>query len=198
MVWFDGLDLPLMVTLESIFFENHPDASQPVLGHNLSEQLHSTPGLSADGDRDPLNSPLLRYSWKNTERQLEALHAANGGHQVTVEYLNPATGGPAIRTFSCEMTRLFPGARTPTTRTTGSSVWVVFDGSGRSVINGTVFEWGPGDVFVVPSWAATDHEADEQADLFVISDRPVLEAFRLFKHEELAEPQATNGTFEPR
>ena len=25
MVWFDGLDLPLMVSLESIFFENHPD-----------------------------------------------------------------------------------------------------------------------------------------------------------------------------
>ena len=25
MVWFDGLDLPLMVNLESIFFENHPD-----------------------------------------------------------------------------------------------------------------------------------------------------------------------------
>ena len=25
MVWFDGLDLPLVATLESIFFENHPD-----------------------------------------------------------------------------------------------------------------------------------------------------------------------------
>ena len=135
---------------------------------------------------------------RNTERQLEAMHERLGGHQVTVEYLNPATGGPAIRTFSSEMTRLFPGARTPTRRTTGSSVHVVFQGSGRSVIDGTVFEWGPGDVFVVPSWAAVDHEASEQSDHFVISDRPVLEAFRLFRREELPEHQAVGETFQPR
>ncbi len=199
MVWFDGLDLPLMVSLESIFFENHPDLNQEVVGHNLSEQLYSGSGVApAGGDPDPLNSPLLRYSRANTVRQLEALHAVQGGHQVTVEYLNPATGGPAIRTFSSEMTRLYPGARTPTTRTTGSSVWVVFSGSGRSVINGTVFEWAPGDTFVIPSWAAADHEADEEADLFVISDRPVLEAFRLFKRIEEPEQQAVGETFEPR
>ena len=150
------------------------------------------------GDPDPLNSPLLRYSRANTVRQLEALHASEGGHQVTVEYLNPATGGPAIRTFSSEMTRLYPGARTPTTRTTGSSVWVVFSGSGRTVINETAYEWGPGDTFVVPSWAAVDHEANEEADLFVISDRPVLEAFRLFKRIEEPEQQSIGETFEPR
>ncbi len=198
MVWFDGLDLPLMVSLESIFFENHPDLTQEVRGHNLSEQLYSGPVAPSGGDPDPLNSPLLRYSRANTVRQLEALHASKGGHQVTVEYLNPATGGPAIRTFSSEMTRLYPGARTPTTRTTGSSVWVVFSGSGRTVINETAYEWGPGDTFVVPSWAAVDHEAHEEADLFVISDRPVLEAFRLFKRIEEPEQQSIGETFEPR
>jgi gentisate 1,2-dioxygenase len=199
MVWFDGLDLPLMVTLESIFFENHPDMQQQVRGHGLSEQLYSGPGLAPAGDdADPLNSPLLRYSWANTERQLEDMHERLGGNQVTVEYLNPATGGPAIRTFSSEMTRLFPGARTPTRRTTGSAVHVVFQGSGRSVIDGTVYEWGPGDVFVVPSWAAVDHEASEQSDHFVISDRPVLEAFRIFRREELPEHQAVGETSQPR
>ena len=96
------------------------------------------------------------------------------------------------------MTRLLPGARTPTRRMTGSSVHVVFQGSGRTIMNGTVFEWGPGDIFVVPSWAAHDHEATEQADLFVLSDRPVLEAFRLYKREELPERQAVEGVFEPR
>ena len=96
------------------------------------------------------------------------------------------------------MTRLLPGHRTPTRRTTGSSIHVVFNGSGRSVIDGAVFEWGPGDIFVVPSWAPVDHEANEQADHFVVNDRPVLEAFRLFKREELPAHQAVGATFEPR
>jgi gentisate 1,2-dioxygenase len=30
---------------------------------------------------------------------------------------------------------------------------------GRSVINGTAFEWSAGDVFAKPSWATVDHEA---------------------------------------
>jgi gentisate 1,2-dioxygenase len=199
MVWFDGLDLPLMVNLESIFFENHPDARQPIRGHGLSEQLHAGPGLAPAGeDRDPLNSPLLRYRWANTDRQLDELLASRGGNEATVEFLNTATGGPAIRTFASEMLRLLPGARTPTRRRTGSSIHVVFQGSGRTVMNGTVFEWGPGDIFVVPSWASVDHEALEQADHFVVSDRPVLEAFRLFKAEELPEQQAAGEVFEPR
>jgi gentisate 1,2-dioxygenase len=199
MVWFDGLDLPLMVNLESIFFENHPDLRQPIRGHNLSEQLHAGPGLAPVGeDRDPLNSPLLRYRWSNTERQLEELLASRGGSEATVEFLNPATGGPAIRTFSSELLRLLPGARTPSRRKTGSSIHVVFQGSGRTVVNGTAFDWGPGDVFVVPSWASVDHEASEQADHFIVSDRPVLEAFRLFKAEELPEQQAVEDVFEPR
>ena len=44
------------------------------------------------------------------------------------------------------------------------------------MISGEVFEWGPGDVFVTPSWSSVDHEAAETADLFAISDRPVLQA----------------------
>jgi gentisate 1,2-dioxygenase len=50
----------------------------------------------------------------------------------------------------------------------------------------------------VPSWAAVDHEANEEADLFVISDRPVLEAFRLFRRIEEPEQQAVGETFVPR
>src|SRR5258708_39741016 len=93
------------------------------------------------------------------------------------------------------MHRLYPGARTPTKRKTGSSVYVVFQGSGRSVINGVRFEWGPGNIFVTPSWASVDHEANARADLFAISDRPVLQVLYLYREEELAETQEILGTF---
>ncbi len=196
MVWFDGLDLPLVTTLESVFFENHPDLLQPVAGHDLSERTFTGVGLRELGAAPPAaHSPLLRYRWDETDRALEALHRARGGPGASLEYANPLTGGPPVATFACEMHRLYPGVRTATQRKTGSSIYVVFRGRGRTVISGLLFEWGPGDVFVTPSWAAVDHEADQTADLFAVSDRPVLEALHLYRHETLPVAQDITGRF---
>lgn len=76
---------------------------------------------------------------------------------VSLEFVNPLTGAPAVSTFAGEIHRLYPGARTATSKT-GRSVYVVFQGSGSSLINGVRFECGPGDLFVTPSWASVDHE----------------------------------------
>jgi gentisate 1,2-dioxygenase len=116
---------------------------------------------------------------------------------ASLEFVNPLTGTPAVATFACEMHRLYPGERTATKRKTGSSIYVVFQGSGRSVINGVRFDWGPGDIFVTPSWASVDHQAEEQADLFAVSDRPVLQALYLYREEKLPEHQEISGTFVP-
>jgi gentisate 1,2-dioxygenase len=198
MVWFDGLDLPLVTTLEAVFFENHPDQLQPVEGHNRSEQQFRGAGLREMGASAPAaHSPLLRYRWQETERTLEALHQMRGGAMISLEFINPLTGSPVVSTFACEMHRIYPGARTASRRKTGSSIYVVFHGSGRSVINGVRFSWGPGDVFVTPSWASVDHEAEVQADLFAISDRPVLQALHLDREEELDKQQEIIGIFVP-
>ncbi len=95
------------------------------------------------------------------------------------------------------MHRLYPGARTSTWRKTGSSVYVVFQSSGHSIINGVRFEWEPDDCFVTPSWASVDHEASERADLFAVTDRPVLAALHLYREEERAQPQEMIDTFVP-
>jgi gentisate 1,2-dioxygenase len=198
MIWFDGLDLPLLTTLESIFFENHPDQLQPVEGHNRSEQGFAGVGLRELGVSSPVaHSPLLRYRWGETERTLEALHLARGGPISSLEFVNPLTGNPVVSTFACEIHRIYPGECTSTGRKTGSSVYVVFQGSGYTVINGIRFEWSPGDIFVAPSWSSVYHEAFERADLFAISDRPVLQALHLYREEGLAERQKIIGTFEP-
>ncbi len=46
---------------------------------------------------------------------------------------------------------------------------------------------------VVPSWCAIDHEAAETAQLFVLSDAPVIEALRLDRTEVLADRQPVTG-----
>ena len=85
MVWFDGLDLPLMTSLESIFFENHPQQLQPVEGHNLSERAFTGVGLREMGAPAPeAHSPLLRYRWDVTDGLSNSLHAARGGGSLRV------------------------------------------------------------------------------------------------------------------
>ena len=200
MVWFDGLDLPLVATLESVFFEHHPELTQHVVGHNVSETTYGGTGILPRRVTAPAgHSPLMRYRWEETSRTLDSMHDSSGEFEVWIEFVNPLTGGPALPTLTCEMLRLYPDGRTATRRETGSAIYVVFEGSGRSVIDGQAFEWDAGDIFVTPSWAAVDHRASaEQANLFVLSDRCVLEALHLYRQETLGEPQEITGHFDPR
>ncbi|MDQ3738335.1 MAG: cupin domain-containing protein [Actinomycetota bacterium] len=174
-VWFDAIDVPLVMSLEAMFFEHHPGGMQDVIGHN---------------------SPVLRYPYGEVSGRLDAAHDAEGGPSATITYENPVTGGPVMATISCQMTRVYPGARTPPHRQTGGQIHVVFRGRGRSVIAGTEFAWSAGDVFVVPSWAPVEHEADDVSDVFVVSNRAVLEALHLYREEVLDNPQQVAVMFE--
>lgn len=199
MAWFDGLDLPFVAMLESVFFERYPGDLQPIEGRGISERLYGGRGLQPVGARaGTARSPLLRYSWEETDRALRGLLEQRGGPMVSLEYVNPETGAAALPTLGCEMHRLAPGRRTPSRRKAGSSVFVAFRGAGTTVIDGQRFDWCKGDIFVAPSWSAVDHEAHEPSDVFAITDRPILQALGLFREEELERNQGINGTFEPK
>jgi gentisate 1,2-dioxygenase len=199
MLWFDGLDLPLIAQLDAIFFENYQDELlQPVEGeHNRSLRLYGTPGLlpadASDGERRA--SPLLIYRRGDTDAALAALLTERGGPMATLNFVDPTTGQPALPTLGCAMHRLVPGERTTALRKTGSSVFVVYQGRGYSVIDGQRFDWGEGDMFVVPSWAALDHEAAELSDLFTINDAPPLKALGLYRELDLGEAQPVRSSF---
>lgn len=196
-VWFDGLDLPLVAHLETVFFENHPLDRQPVVARDGSMQDFLAPGLRALDQRySPSYSPLFRYPWEATDRALNGLIDNGRGPQVALIFTDPVTGGPVLPSLGCEMHRLLPSARQPAVRKTGSAVYVVYRGAGRTVINGEAFDWSPGDVFVTPSWAAVDHQAHEPSDLFAITDRPVLEKLHLYR-EAIAGAQEVLSTFKP-
>ena len=51
---------------------------------------------------------------------------------------------------------------------------------------------------VAPSWAPVDHEAGEPADLFAVTDRPVLEALHLYREVVEVGAQEVTSTFSPR
>ncbi|MDQ3465260.1 MAG: cupin domain-containing protein [Actinomycetota bacterium] len=186
-VWFDGLDLPLVRALDAVFFENFPDEQlQEVTGrHNRSERLYGRPGLLPVGTADQTHrhSPLLVYRRADIDAALTALLAEDGGPMASLEFVDPTSGRPVMPTMGCEMHRLLPGRRTPTVRKVGSSVVVVYSGSGSSVFDGQRFDWTTGDMLAIPSWAPVEHEAGEPADLFSITDAPVFKALGLYREE---------------
>ena len=199
MIWFDGLDMPTVNALDAIFFENYEGGMlQPVQSRNRSERRFPGTGLlpaGAGARPGPGYSPLLAYRRADTDAALDALLESSGGPMVGLEFTDPTSGRPVLPTMACEMHRLLPGERTPPTRRVGSSVLVAYKGAGATVVNGTRFEWGSGDMLSVPSWAVVDHEASEPSDLFAISDAPVLRALGLYRELTLDTPQQVTATF---
>lgn len=200
MVWFDGLDLPLVNSLDAGFFEpagaEYLDTAGPPV-ESRSAALYAHPGLlpSVRPDTDR-HSPLMVYRWEHTARALAEVSAVTGGGDVELRFVDPVHGGDAVPTMRCAMRQLPAGLRTPTTRAVGNSIIVVFSGRGQTVIDGMAFSWGPGDALAVPSWCAVDHEAAETAQLFLLSDAPVIEALRLDRAEVLPDHQPVTGPWD--
>jgi gentisate 1,2-dioxygenase len=198
MVWFDGLDLPMVRMFGSVFFEQGPDDFDAAA---VAPPTSASEGLWGSGGTIPepvptanRHSPLLAYRWHETDRALTALLAQRGEPSGTIRFVDPSNGRDALPTMRCTMTRLIPAGRRPAVRRTGSSVCVVFDGEGRTVIDGVAMTWSAGDMFAVPSWAAVDHEVFAEANIFSVSDAPLVEAARLDRTETLAQQQEVVST----
>jgi gentisate 1,2-dioxygenase len=205
MLWFDGLDLPMIEALDGVFFEPHPEHNQPVRGsHNRSETAYGAAAGRFTGDQvtgalDPTPSPLLVYRWTDTSAELERRLAARpDAAEVAVEYTNPHSGASVLPTLACGMRRLVGGRSTAPCRRSGNQIFVVYRGAGHSVIDGRRFDWEPGDMFVVPSWSAVEHHAAGTADLFTLSDTPVLRALGIYREQTLSAPQPVTSAFVPQ
>ena len=133
-------------------------------------------------------TPVFSYPYEKTRETL--LRVARSGpphpaHGTKLQYANPATGGYPMPTIAAFIQTLPAGFQGRRHRSTDGTVFHVVEGSGRSTIGSETFEWGPKDVFVVPSWFDVSHEAREQAVLFSFSDRPVQKALGLWREEIL-------------
>ena len=135
------------------------------------------------GQRADRHSPLRRYPWDEAYPALQRLLAMSDGDAV-LEYRNPVTGGPALATIACSLRGVAAGTRTPRRRETASSVRFVARGTGTLVIDGRPYDVGPNDVIAVPAWRWHEIRAGrEELVLFEISDRPVHDAFGLYRAE---------------
>jgi gentisate 1,2-dioxygenase len=160
-VWQDGLDIPLMNSLDANFYEVHP-------------QVVQTPAaLSRDNWAKPY-SPIFLYKWDESYAALKKDGAA-------YEYRNPLTGGPIMPTIGARLERVSGTQKKK--RHTGSMIYQVAEGRGCSEIGGRRFDWEEKDIFCVPSWTWYAHSAPREAVLFSFHDLPAMRSLGLYREE---------------
>jgi gentisate 1,2-dioxygenase len=188
MFWLDGLDIPLVQFLDASFAE-HMDADEQPIRRPVgdSQMRYGANLLPVDRARGGVASPIFNYPYNRTREALAAMSRHDEWdpcHGLKMRYTNPETGGHAMGTIGAFIQLLPKGFSTQAYRSTDATVYVPVEGHGRTRIGDDfVVEWGPRDVFVVPSWHRVRHEASEEAVLFSYSDRPVQEALGLFRED---------------
>jgi gentisate 1,2-dioxygenase len=206
-IWMDGLDIPLNNYLDASFFEPHTTSAQAVSAVPEGTVLKYSVGQLRPAWEPPSAPypPLSTYKWALTERALMDLAKVDASpfDDVALEFTNPHTGGPVMKTIACWIQMLRPGVHTEAHRQVNSAVYHVFEGHGATIIDGVRFEWAPGDMFVVPSWAYHEHlnaSRSDRAVLFSIQDTPVMAALGKYREEPLATGggrQVVTAAFDP-
>jgi 1-hydroxy-2-naphthoate dioxygenase len=188
-VWVDVLDVPFLLGLNQPFYEPYPGDKVQAIREKLSEHLQQRAGWVRPSWEDTKQQNIpLRYRWKDVEPQLRAL-ADNPGSVydgVSLEYINPITGGPTLATLSCWIQLLRPGERTKKHRHTSSTVYFVVGGEGTTIVGNKAMDWTKHDSFAVPNWAWHEHanrSKTEEAILFSVNDTPIVRAFDLYREE---------------
>ncbi|MEV0071619.1 cupin domain-containing protein [Amycolatopsis sp. NPDC050768] len=193
MMWLDGLDFPLVNSLDTQFFELHSETAQKVSvpdGLSSAQFIHGRLNPAWIGERSA-NSPIGNYPWAETKRAFDAIADNADGSDVdgvVLEYTNPWTGGPVMPTVSCRIQRLVPGFRGAARRHTAGTILHAVRGEGTTIVDGQEITWGEKDIFVVPSWATYEHvnsSKSEDAVLFSYSNEPVVRALGLYREELL-------------
>jgi gentisate 1,2-dioxygenase len=184
-VWLDGLDIPLVRFLDAGFAEDHPKDEQDVVrpegdawlryGNNLLPVEYRMRGAT---------SPVFAYPYSRSRESLHQLarvdepHACHG-HKM--EFVNPASGGPAMPTMGAFIQLLPKGFSGAPYRSTDGTVFSVIEGGGSVAVGGKKFDFAHRDVFVVPAWNLYSLSAEQDTVLFSFSDQPVQRALGLWR-----------------
>lgn len=187
MIWLDGLDIPVVSFFDASFAEKHPDDEQPVIrktGDSLAR--HGANMLPVDFEWTGKSSPIFNYPYERSREALEQMRAQDEWdpcHGLKLRYVNPADGGHAMAIMATFLQLLPKGFSSLPYRSTDATVFVVVEGTGSTTIGGEVFEWGPRDIFVAPSWKWITHAPASDAVLFSYSDRAAQEKLGLWREE---------------
>ena len=184
-VWFDGLDLPLCRHLDSMFLEiagAGKDIVEP--RPTRAAALRRAVALPPDAfDPQVANPSRYRYARERAWRALMQATAEPDGSRL-LRYVNGDSLGPVLPTLDCYLMACAANQPTRRYRSTSNAMCVVAQGRGSSQVGSTRIEWKQRDVFSLPHWNWISHTASDDAVIFMMTDRELLETLGYLREEE--------------
>ena len=183
LVWFDGLDLPLLHHLDSMFFElAEPGAGQvDPPATRAAAAPWAGPTLGPDGTA---TADRYRFSWERASQALDAAPVAADGSRW-LRYVDGASHGAVLPTLDCYLMACTSGRPTRRRRSTSNAICVGAEGHGCSEVGTQTLEWQRNDVFTLPHWNWYCHTAaSSDARIFMMTDREFLASLGYLREEE--------------
>jgi gentisate 1,2-dioxygenase len=188
-MWLDVLDMPTVNHFETSFMEHFDEKAQNTDRADGDSLERYGSGVLPDGTMDTYvkRSPIINYTYARTKPIIERLMKTGDidpVHGARVRYSNPVTGGHVMATMGAYLAMFPKGFKGKDYQSTDGAIFVCVEGHGSTKVGDKVLEWGPNDVFTVPSWHRYAHDVKDEAVLFSISDKPAQEALGIWRERK--------------
>ena len=174
-IWLDGLDGPLIRSLNVLFFEEYEKSEQPVTretGESLSRLGFAR---APKKDETHLRGVPFRYAWQDTYKALKTMSDSERDPYdgTLLRYINPATGGFTYPTMSCEIQLFKAREKTRIHRHTSTALYHVFKGRGRTAVGARMLDEDYVEMMsrTIPLGRTSGPHDSSEAVLFLCSER---------------------------
>jgi gentisate 1,2-dioxygenase len=194
-IFLDVLDIPLLFFTGTSCWEfdyetitgSQDKVSQPPLPSHLQNEVYTDSQLKlafkSQWKRNP--NDFAHLSWEEVKGSLLSLAEERGSSYdgIRLELQSRDRSRALGQTVAVHTQWLRPDEHTLSHRHTGAFIYVCAEGEGKVCIEEKVFEFGPKDIFVIPSWHWHSFESDRGCFLHSISDLPLIQKMNLFREQ---------------
>lgn len=198
LLFLDVLDIPLLQYLGASKWEfdfwritgDKSDHHTPVEMANFENEKYTKSNLRPRFKTWKRNAvDFAHLKWDEARATLMDMQSEQGSPYdgILLEFTNTESGGSVGPTMSVFTQMLRPAEKTLEHRHTSQTIYIGVEGNGRLTVEDETFEWGPNDVFVVPSWKWHRHEnLSSKAPAFMhsISDATLIAKLNMFREQQ--------------
>lgn len=193
-IFLDVLDIPLLFFTGTSAWDfdyapitgSKENVNQPAKATDHPNELftrsHLRPAFRPKWTRN--TADFAHLAWRDARASLVALEreAGSGYDGIRLELSN-TDGGPVGSTMSVHTQWIRPRERTLSHRHTGAFIYVCAEGRGKVEVEGQIFEFGPRDIFLVPSWHWHSFDSADGCFLHSVSDLALIRKIGLHREQ---------------